>query len=463
LLIALEAIRLKRAAAIIAACILVIGYIHYLRSSHLAQEVNYISARVEKGKLLQVVSASGKLRAVSTVSVGSEVSGRIEKVLVDFNDEVIAGQTLARLDQHRFVAKLDGARAALERAKANVKIRQAGVEKAKSMLAHQKAQLAVLEARIDRAKGASDEAEKALERKTTLISKGVVSDEDLDQVRSAFTIMNADLHAARAEKEAQHQRITTAIAELRQAEAEVLNAQAFVPQEQATVDLAEVELERTIIRSPIDGVVLERLIEPGQTVAASFEAPELFSIAQDLSRMEVHASINEADIGQVRVGQAARFTVDAYPERVFEGNVAQVRMSPETDGNVVTYKTILSADNSDLLLLPGMTASVRIVVMESAEVVKIPLAALRYSFQGAEFSSTVEDGGSFNQTPDGDLGTVWKLEDSGRPVAVTVELGDSDLESRALISGPVTLGDDLVVSEVHAEKSGRLLGFRVGF
>jgi HlyD family secretion protein len=425
-------------------------------------EVTYMTAPAERGRLQRFISATGKVHAVATVSVGSQVSGRIQEVLVDFNDEVERDQPIARLDAHLFEARRDGAQAALVRAQANVEIREAGVARARGALGYEEAQIAVLSARVARAEAAHEEAESALSRNKTLMQRGVVSDEDLDQVRSAFSRALADLQAAQAELAAQQQRISTAQAELQQAQAELANAQAMVPQEQAALELASAELEQTIIRSPIDGVVLERLIEPGQTVAASLEAPKLFTIARDLSRMEVHTSVNEADIGEVAVGQQARFTVDAYPDRQFGGVVTGIRISPESEANVVTYKTLLAADNPDRLLLPGMTASVRIRVMESPEVLKVPLAALRYAPTAGGTAHT-GDAAANNAPAAADQGAVWTLGSDGEPTPVSVRLGQRDLDSAAVDDGPLTPGQAVIVNEVAVRSPKRFLGLRLGF
>ena len=425
-------------------------------------DVTYMTAPVERGRLQRFISATGRVQAVATVSVGSQVSGRIQDVLVDFNDEVKREQPVVRLDAHLYEARRDGAQAAVVRARANVEIREAGVARARGTLAYEEAQIAVLSARVARAEAAHDEAESALARNETLMQRGVVSDEDVDQVRFAFSRALADLQAAQAELAAQQQRINTAQAELQQAQAELSNAQALVPQEQAALELAAAELEQTIIRSPIDGVVLERLIEPGQTVAASLEAPKLFTIARDLGRMEVHTRVNEADIGQVAVGQQARFTVDAYPDRQFEGTVTGIRISPESEANVVTYKTLLAADNPEHLLLPGMTASVRIRVMESTEVLKVPLAALRY-IPTASGSAHAGDAAAGHAPAAADQATMWTLGRDGEPRAVSVRLGERDLDSVAVDDGPLTPGQAVIVNEVAVGSPRRFFGLRLGF
>jgi len=434
----------------------VLGLVRWWLSEPISA-VSYLTAPVEEGKLRRSISATGRVQAVATVSVGSQVSGRIAEVLVDFNDVVQRDETLARLDPHLFEARRNGAQAALVRARANVRIREAGVERARGALAYEEAQVAVLAARVARAEAAHTEAERALARNKTLMQRGVVSDEDVDQVGAAFRRAVADLQGAEAELAAQQQRIETAQAELQQAQAELANAQALVPEEQAALELAAAELEQTIIRSPIDGIVLERLIEPGQTVAASLEAPTLFTIAKDLDRMEVHTSVNEADIGQVAVGQRARFTVDAYPGREFEGVVTGIRMAPESDANVVTYKTLLAADNPGHLLLPGMTASVRIQVMESPILLKVPLAALRYVPRTGA-AGAANDGG-----PAAHEGTVWTLDENGRPRGVAVRLGESDLDSAAVLSGSLAAGQEVIINEVSTPANNRFLGLRLGF
>ncbi|GAB2501605.1 efflux RND transporter periplasmic adaptor subunit [Lysobacter humi (ex Lee et al. 2017)] len=280
------------------------------------------TARVERGDIRVSISSTGALSAISTVVVGSEISGRVTDVLVDFNDTVRKGQVLARLDPSTFEAQIAQGSAAINAAQANAA----------------------------QAAAALRNAEADYRRKAELGRQQLIARADVDLARANLEQARAQLGASRAQ----------------------------VAQQQAGTRTTRLNLGRTEIRSPVDGVVLTRTVEPGQTVAASLQAPELFKLAEDLSKMQIELAVDEADIGQVKVGQRATFTVDAFPERRFVGEVAQVRLSATTTNNVVTYPVVIAVDNADGALLPGMTANAEIVVNQKANVLRVPNAALRY-------------------------------------------------------------------------------------
>jgi len=257
------------------------------------------------------------------------------------------------------------------------------------------------------------------------------------------------------------QAIAIADAERNMAEANLENAQAVVEQRQATLDQARVDLDRTVLRAPIDGIIIKRDVNPGQTVAVSLEAKTLFKIANDLRQMEVHGKIDEADVGQLKAGQAARFTVDAYPDRTFSGQVLQIRKAPEVVQNVVTYTTIVSAPNPDLLLLPGMTAQLRIVVSDTGEVLKIPGQALR--FRPAEGGSRSARRSQTEAASSKALATVWVVGDDGQPSPIAVKLGATDDNGAELLEGPLAEGQHLIIGVANAQTSRRYLGVRLGF
>lgn len=287
--------------------------------------VRYRTEAARRGDLTVLVDASGTLEPTNQVDVGSELSGIIRTVAVDFNDPVEAGQVLATLDKDKLEAKVLQSRAGLAAAEAKVLQSRAAAEEAEASLAKLK--------------------------KAHELSGGVVpSRSDMDAAEFA----------------------------LRKAAADEKSAEADVRQCQATLDADETDLKKASILSPIRGIVLSRDVEPGQTVAASLQAPVLFTLAEDLTRMELHVDVDEADVGRVREGQEATFTVDAWPDRTFPARITQVRYGAETTGGVVTYKTILSVDNSDLLLRPGMTATADIVVQKIENAVLVPNAALRF-------------------------------------------------------------------------------------
>ncbi len=282
----------------------------------------YRTAAVEQGDIRVAISATGTLGALSTVDVGSEISGKVEEVLVDFNDRVTRGQVIARIDPTTFDAQIAQGDAAIASARAALMTAQANLRN----------------------------AELSYNRSRELAAQKLVSRGDLDQ----------------------------ALATRDQARAQVAQAEAQIRQQEASTRNARLNLGRTVIRSPVDGVVLTRAIEPGQTVAASLQAPVLFKIAEDLARMEIVLSVDESDIGQVRAGQPVSFTVDAYPDRRFRGEVSQVRLSAANTNNVVTYPVVVAVDNADQALLPGLTANAEIEVSRRENVLKVPNAAMRF-------------------------------------------------------------------------------------
>lgn len=298
----------------------------------------YRTAAVEQGDLTKTVSASGTLQALVTVEVGSQISGQIKQVLVDFNDVVVKGQVMAILDPQTYVSRV-------RQSQANVNVSGASLKQAQANAAKAKAD-------YDRAK--------------FLFDKGITAQAALDTAKAAHLVALANVEAARA----------------------------AISQSQAAMSINQLDLGRTTIVAPIAGIVVDRQIEPGQTVAASLSAPILFKIAQDLSKLEVKITVDEADIGQVREGQAVKFTVDAFPDDTFEGLVTQVRKQPETSANVVAYIVLAEAENPGGKLMPGMTANADIVVERRRNVVKVPAAALRWKPVDASASGQRTGGAS---------------------------------------------------------------------
>ncbi len=298
--------------------------------------VRYETTTLERGSVRSVVSATGTLGALVTVEVGSQLSGQISELHADFNSIVHQGQLIARLDPATFETRV-------KQSEAELAIARAGVEQAVASVAELTAALAV--------------AELSLDRQERLRARDASSEQQLD--------------AATAEFEKAKARLTSA-------KAQIVNAEAQVKQREASLEGARVDLERTHIRSPVDGVVVGRDVDIGQTVAASLQAPVLFTIAQDLSKMQLEVNVDEADIGQIREDQNVDFSVDAYPRRKFGGVVKQIRKAPIVEQNVVTYTVIVSADNDDQSLLPGMTANVEILIAERDDVFLVPNRALRF-------------------------------------------------------------------------------------
>lgn len=308
--------------------------------------LSYDTAEVGKGTIRKIVTTSGPVRALVTVSVGSQLSGQVEKLSVDFNSEVKQGDLLALIDDRTFAAKVAQARADLAAARASL-INQ--------------------EAALRRSEAVRQQTERASERQTALEKKGFAATATLENARRDFEIAKADIEVAKAQIE---------------------TAKAVIVQREAALKQAEVDLDRTRIVAPINGTVISRTIDVGQTVAASLQAPELFKIAQDLKRIRLEAQVNEADVGAVQEGNNVTFTVDAYPERTFEGKVTQVRLAATELQNVVTYTVIIEASNDDRRLFPGMTANVQIEAAKKDDALRIPNDALRFKPRTAAQASS---------------------------------------------------------------------------
>ncbi len=312
------------------------------------------------------VMTTGVVQPTLLVEVGSQLSGDIVEVYVDFNDSVSEGQPLARLDPESFEAAVREAAAAFAVARATEELRQQAIEQARSRVAAAEAELLVAQARLERGRAERNGTATDLKRTEPLAKRGTLPQRDLDDAKTAVAVSAAVVKEAEATVKARLAAAQSAETEFGMAEVELRMARAATSQQQAAHDRARADLERSLIRSPIDGVVVDRRVEVGHTVVASLDSPTLFMVAEDIRRMEVHANVDEADIGQIRVDQAATFTVDAYPERRFEGTVRQIRKGPTVIQNVVSYTIVIATDNADLALLPGMTALVRIVTEDGA-------------------------------------------------------------------------------------------------
>jgi HlyD family secretion protein len=326
----------------------------WLQNGGDAAQLKYRTAKVDRGALSSTVAASGTLNAVKTVAVSSQISGQLKEVLVDFNSEVKPGQVLARIDPESYQLRINQARADLDAVRSTALVQQ-------NMVTSQKIELG-------KAKIALVDAERDFQRKKDLIARGFISPSELEKADTVF-------RTAREQVALVEQGIRTQ-------ESQVASAQANVRQREVVLQSAQVDLEKTTIRAPVNGVVIARKIEPGSTVAASLSAPDLFIIAQDLRAMQVETSIDEADIGRLKPGQSATFTVDAFPRRNFSGKVTQIRKAAQVIQNVVTYVVTISAENPDLALVPGMTANTRITVDSRDNVLKVSNAALRFKPQG---------------------------------------------------------------------------------
>ncbi len=370
------------------------GYFFFLRNGA-ETPAKYETAAVKRGDITAKITATGTLSALVTVNVGSQVSGRLEKISADYNSVVKKGQVLARIDPQFFIA-------AVEQSEANLIAAESGLEKAKIQ--------------------ASD-AERTLRRTEQLVEKELVSQADIDTVR-----MNRDL----------------AVVQVRSAEGTVAQVKAALRQ-------ARINLDYTTILSPINGIVISRSVDVGQTVAASFQAPTLFTIAEDLRRMQVDTNVSESDVGKLAAGLRAEFTVDAYPGERFTGTVRQVRNAAQTVSNVVTYDAVIDVGNPELKLKPGMTASVEFIYAERAGALTIPNAALRFRPAGEQSPKRT-----------GKTRELWVLRE-GCPVVVAVTVGISD-GSVTEISADDIHEDDAVITGVATtgkgaakEKGGKLI------
>jgi HlyD family secretion protein len=326
----------RRTIWLIAGGIAVLAALLGMRLSDRGGRLTHLTAKVQRGQIRDVVDATGTVNAVITVQVGSQVSGTIAKLNADFNSRVGKGDVVALIDPQLFEGALKQAAADLENARANVLVAEANVVKARATL---------------------DQTKADYERAQSMAKDGVGTQQALDLARAGYESAKASVDAAAAS---------------------VTQARAQVSQKEAAVAVARTNLEYTVIRSPIDGIVVARSVDVGQTVAASLQAPTIFTIAQDLTKMLVYAKVDESDVGRIRMRQAVTFKVDAFPKDVFTGAVSQVRMNPTTVQNVVTYDAVVEFQNPDLKLFPGMTAYVTIPVATADDVVKLPNAALRY-------------------------------------------------------------------------------------
>jgi HlyD family secretion protein len=425
----------KRKWLILAVVVIVAGLFVILglnRDTH----TQHFTAKVERGDIHDVVEATGTINSVITVQVGSQVSGSIAKLNVDFNSRVHKGDVVALIDPALFKGALLQATADLKNAQANLEAARANLEKTKAALVQTKAD-------YDRAVG--------------LTKDGVMSKQQLDLAKSNYDAANASVDAAAAN---------------------ITQAEAQISQKEAAVSVAQTNLDYTVIRSPIDGTVVARNVDVGQTVAASLQAPTIFTIAQDLTKMWVYAKTDESDVDNIKVGKTVIFKVDALPKQTFQGVVSQVRMNPTMVQSVVTYDTIIEFANPELKLFPGMTAYVTIPVSTAPNVMKLPNTALRYKppiapeevlalykrygIEGAEeqrpgknsaAEETAAPTGAQNlpRAPKTENAVVWKLHPDQSMEPVRVSLGITDhayTEVSAILKGDLKEGDDVIIRSV---------------
>lgn len=483
---------------------LIAGGVWWYRTAHAKTPPSYETSEVTRGDVMAKVTSTGTLQAVTKVTVGSQVSGIIETILVDFNSRVRKNQVLAQIDPSLFAAQLNQAQASLNNAEAgynnaqantgnalaNVRAADAGiataaarVETAHAAEANARAALDTAKANLARAQAEMVNAKRNFDRFESLLKKDLVAKSERDQAqtqhlvaiastdsaeaqveaqRANYRSAQSQLVAARADHEAARIKRESAVALQEAAQAQVASARAQMSQARANVESAEVNVSRTTIRSPIDGIVLARNISVGQTVAAQFQAPDLFTLAENLDQMQVETAVDEADIGKIKVNSKAIFTVDAYPNEDFDGTVISIRQSPTTVQNVVTYQVIVRCVNKGLKLKPGMTATVNIQVDSRKDALLLPNAALRFKPPDDD-----KGGGSKKEGAKKELGkkegagknrrvSVWMISaaDPGKLDEKKVQLGITDGTNTEIVKGEVKEGDDVVTSSGDGEKSG---------
>ncbi len=445
----------------------------YLRGQN---RVQYRTARVERGDIDATVSATGNPNAVITVQVGSQVSGNIKALYADFNTRVKRGQVVARIDPEIFEAKLSQAKANLDNAKASVLNARAMLQKTDADIANAKASIETAKANVAKAKVVVLDSQIKLKSRTNLFKEGGISAEERDSAQATYDSNLASQEAAQAQEQAAQHSLRAAQAQHDVAKAQMAAAEAQVKQHEAAVRQAQVDLDHTYIRAPVDGVVVSRNVDVGQTVAASLQAPTLFLIAQDLTKMQVDTNVDEADVGRVRVGQDATFNVDAFPGETFKGKVTQIRQAPINVQNVITYNVVVAVPNPDLKLFPGMTANVKILVDRRERVLKIPGAALRFrppdlkEQPQQETDGAVRLGGGppaagqgapplHSEHTAGGGQTIWVPGSGGTPSPVSVKLGITDGAFSELVQGDLAEGQEVIIGVVSGDgsaASGRL-------
>jgi HlyD family secretion protein len=346
-----------------------------LRGQH---GIEYRTTPADRGNIISTISATGNLNAVVTVEVGTQVSGNIKELYADFNTKVKKGQLVARIDPAIYEAKVSQAEANVDAARSAVMNANAALEKSAADISSANAQAAIARANLAKERVSESDSKVKLGRQAELFNSGLIATNDRDTAQATYDAATASVAAANAQVKAADDAVRSAEAQRTIARAQVATAEAQVKQQAAALNQAQIDLQHTYIYAPVDGTVISRKVDVGQTVVASLQAPAIFQIAQDLTKMQVDTNVDEADVGHVRVGQEATFTVDAYPSQKFHGSVVEIRQAPINVQNVVTYDVVVAVSNPDLKLFPGMTANVNVVVDHRDDVLRVPNAALRF-------------------------------------------------------------------------------------
>jgi len=404
--------------------------------------LQYRTATVAHGDIDVTISATGNPNAVVTVQVGTQVSGVVVALFADFNSKVTKGELIARIDPAPFQAKVDQAQANLDASRASVANAQAVIQQAMAGIQSAKSSLAAAQANVLKAQAVADDAKVKVDRRVIMVKQGADAKEDLETAQTTYKSALADHDALVAQQQAVEDSVKVAQAQLNVANSLLTANQAQVKQFTAALESTQLDLDHTKITAPVDGVVVSRNVDVGQTVAASLAAPTLFQIAQDLTKMQVDTNVSEADVGRVRVDQPATFTVDAYPGQVFTGKVTSIREAPINVANVITYDAVIGVSNLDLKLFPGMTANVKILVDQRPNVLRVPNAALRYH----PASETAPAGGKGGRKGGAAEEAVWTLNADNKPQRVVVATGESDGTYTEVTKGDLKDGDRVILA-----------------
>lgn len=430
----------------------------------------YLTQNVERGDVVTSLQAAGTLNALVLVEVGSQLSGRIKELFADFNSRVTEGQVIARVDPEIYEARLAQAEAELDMARTQVAIQRAQIDRVRAELDTANAKHHSAAAQTTRAQVELDGAERELNRKRPLAERKVIAAGEWERDNTIYKSAEAQAGAARAEELSQAATVRGARASLNMAEAQLANTVAEVKQKEAVLRQAQIDLDRTYIRAPVTGTVVNRAVSGGQTLAASLQTPILFTIAKDLTQMQVEASVVEADISRFAVGQPVTFTVDAYQDRSFIGTVKQIRKAPQIVQNVVTYIAVISTRNPDELLLPGMTANLNVVVARRENVLKVPNAALRFRPSSELGEAAAVAGQTTSEDPVASGGNtggqVFVLGSDAMPRAVSLRLGVTDGRTTEVLVGDLSEGDRVITGYEAAasrddDTSSVLIKFRL--
>ena len=421
------------------------------RYEHLSRATQYRTEAVQRGRIQSTVSVTGTCSALLTVQLGSQVSGIVKTLYVDFNSQVKKGQILAEIDPLPFQERVNQAQAALDSARATVAAAKATVQKTETDIRTAQATAESQKALVAQAVVSEKEAKITADRQQKLAANSIVSDDQFQSAEATYDVAVADREAS----DAQAHVAETTIDEMKEArdaaKIQETSAEAQVREAEGSLEQAKLDLEHTRITSPIDGVVISRQVDAGQTVAASFAAPQMFQIAQDLTKMQVDADIDESDVAKVHVGQIAQFTVDALPNRTFDATVRQVRESATNIQNVITYDAVMDVPNPDLLLLPGMTANIRIPVQVRENVLRVPNSAIRYKPADDKAGPAAKPLPQGQQKGLQTQQTVYVRNNVGIPEPRKIQVGLSDGLYTEVVSADLQEGEAVVLQEVKSK------------